>query len=57
MTDNRDPSEDRQSKPPIFVRMADEGNVPGLPSTKVLLFLLAVLVIGLLAVYFANASN
>ena len=47
--------EDRRSKPPIFVRMADEGNVAGWPSLKVLaLFMLVVLLVGLGAMYFAR---
>jgi hypothetical protein len=46
--------EDRRSKPPIFVRMADEGNIPGRFSPKVLAFMLVVLIVGLGAMYFAR---
>ena len=49
--DREDP---RRSKPPLFVRMADEGNVPGRTSPKVLAFLVVVLLVGLAAVYFAR---
>jgi hypothetical protein len=52
-----DASDERRSKPPIFIRMANEGNVPGRPSTRALLFILAAMVIGFVAVYFANAQS
>jgi hypothetical protein len=52
-----DASDERRSKPPIFVRMADEGNVRGRPSTGALLFILAAMLIGLVAVHFANAGS
>ena len=49
-----DPADQRRSRPPIFVRMADEGNIPGRPSPKILAFLLIVLLVGLGAMYFAR---
>ena len=52
-----DAADERRSKPPIFIRMANERNVPGRPSSGVLLFILAAMLIGLVAVYFANAQS
>ena len=43
-----------ERKPPIFVRMADERNIPGRPSPKVLAFLVVVAALGLAALYFIN---
>jgi hypothetical protein len=51
-----DASDERRSKPPIFIRMADGGTVRGRLSTGALLFILAAMLIGLVAVYFANAE-
>lgn len=48
---NKDPQDTRR-KPPIFLRMADEGNVPGLPSATPLVFIVAIAVLGLAAIYF-----
>jgi hypothetical protein len=44
-----DAPEARKQKPPIFLRMADEGNIPGRPSPKALAFLVAVAALGLVA--------
>jgi hypothetical protein len=52
-----DTSDERRSKPPIFIRMADEGTVRGRPSNGALLFILAAMLIGLVAVYIANAES
>ena len=52
-----DASDERRSKPPLFIRMADEGNVRGRPSTGALLFIFAAMLVGLVAVYFANAGS
>jgi hypothetical protein len=49
--------EGRRGKPPVFVVMADEGNVPGRPSPKALFFILVVLLIGLVAIYAANRAG
>jgi hypothetical protein len=46
--------EGRRSKPPIFVRMADEGNIPGRPSPVAAAFLVAAVLIGLGALYLAS---
>lgn len=51
---DNDAPEARKRKPPIFVRLADEGNIPGRPSPKVLAFLVAVAALAMAALYFSN---
>ena len=50
--DRGDPDDTRR-RPPIFLRMADKGSIPGRPNTAALVFIVAVAVVGLLAIYFA----
>ena len=42
------------SKPPLSARTADEGNIPGRPSPAALALIVAVLLAGLGAMYFAG---
>jgi hypothetical protein len=44
-------------RPPVFVAMADEGNIPGHPSSKVLLFIVVAMLIGIGTLYLANRGD
>jgi hypothetical protein len=47
--------EDRRgSKPPLFVKVADEGNIPGRPKPVAMAIIVAVLIVGLGALYLAG---
>lgn len=52
--DRAEHSDQRRSKPPLFVKMADEGNIPGRPSSKALVFIIVVMLAGLAMVYLAH---
>lgn len=54
-TDDLDHKQQPRTRPPLFVRMADEGNIPGRPSAKALFFILCVLAVGLIAVLLARS--
>jgi hypothetical protein len=50
--DRSDP-DDIQRRPPIFLRMADKGSIPGRLPAAALVFIVGVAVVGLVAIFFA----